>query len=94
MDRCKNCGEGGLVKYGHRKYKDGKREQIYLCKCCNKVITEKQRHKKLNAEQKSRIDDMVNEGVGLRKIQRLIKVSNVNTVSNYLKKKSKAEEGI
>jgi transposase-like protein len=88
MEVCINCKAKELIRHGYRTYKDGSKEQRYKCKECGKTQTEKYKHKHLSEEQKVRIDEMVCEGIGLRKIQRLIKVKNVNTVANYLKKKS------
>jgi transposase-like protein len=87
MEKCKNCGSKRIVKFGFTNRKDGNNSQKYKCKDCHTSMAEYCRIKRLSKTDKEMIDKMVSEGIGQRKIQRLLGFKNVYTIQNYLKKR-------
>jgi transposase-like protein len=84
---CKKCGDDKSVRNGYSKRKNGEKVQKYRCNKCNGYFILNPSIKRMDAEDKKRLEDMINEGIGKRKIQRLLGYKSVTTVLNYLKKK-------
>lgn len=68
---CKLCGSEKLVKNGTEL-----RVQRYKCKDCNKTFKMEDARVKYGLEKRLRVIKMYLEGIGIRSIERLEKVSN------------------
>ena len=72
MDKCKFCHSSNLVKYGFTSLD----KQKYLCKDCNKVISQGDKRAKYSNEAKLKVLRMYLEGMGIRSIERLENIPN------------------
>ena len=71
MERCKGCSSVKLVKNGKNKLGS----QRYKCKDCYRTFIEGDNRLKYGLEKRLKVINMYLEGVGIRSIERLEKVS-------------------
>jgi transposase-like protein len=86
MEKCINCGGKNLVKYGFTNRKNSENSQKWKCKDCSTIRAEELRIKRMSDQDKDMVDKMVSEGIGYRKIQRLLNFKSLYTIQGYLKK--------
>jgi transposase-like protein len=89
MEKCIKCGFNELVKYGRVNRMDGTSSQKWRCKSCRAVRIEEPCYKRMTEADKDLADKLHSEGVGCRKIQRILGFKAMNTILQYLKKKPK-----
>lgn len=89
MEKCIACGFDKLVKYGRVHRIDGTSSQKWRCQSCKAVRIEEPRFKRMTEKDKELADKMHGEGMGIRKIQRVLGFKAMNTIMQYLKKKPK-----